>query len=129
MAQIIMTLDEFKVYLANKKIILDKITKKNVYLRYNIPGFVVTDKNILPVDANDVKYNIRADWVTQVTPDTQSSFKDLILDDYKIYAIKELRVRTGLVLKESKDIIDKYWDSWKTFVSKGEKHNGLSTVL
>jgi ribosomal protein L7/L12 len=115
-----MTLDEFKVYLANNKIILDKITKKNVYLRYDISGFVVTDKNILPVDANDVKYNIRADWVTQVTPDTQSSFKDLILDNYKIYAIKELRVRTGLGLKESKDIVDKYWESWYTYIKKGE---------
>lgn len=64
--------------------------------------------------ANDLSYMLRDKVVDLVTNDPNdpnalhASEIDMIYDGQWINAIKSLRTRTGLGLKESKDIVDKY---------------------
>jgi hypothetical protein len=61
--------------------------------------------------ANDLSYMLRDQVVDLVTNDPNAlhaSEIDMIYDGRWINAIKSLRTRTGLGLKESKDIVDKY---------------------
>jgi hypothetical protein len=61
--------------------------------------------------ANDLSYMLRDQVVDLVTNDPNAlhaSEIDMIYDGQWINAIKSLRTRTGLGLKESKDIVDKY---------------------
>lgn len=130
MAHTVMTHDEFKAYLKSKDIVIEKITETKVYIHFDLPGYPSpqeppVDRNLLPVEAMDAKYNLRGDWKDGIG----ESFKEAIIEHKKIPCIKMIREHTGLGLKEAKDLYEKYENIWRSFFLEGNNNDGgLSTI-
>jgi hypothetical protein len=108
-----MTHGEFITLCDNKGIDVEKISRNFVYINDGFDTSNTVDKfnNIILPNHSDTEVpggvDIRSDW-----GDVGNSLFDAILSNNRIRAIQIIRSNTGLMLKDSKNIMDDNWGAW-----------------
>jgi len=93
--------NRFEPVIADSQKIQD-VLNKLIQMQQNVIGNMNT-YNILQTAINDIRKNVAKNFILT------KEEKELIISDQKIAAIKAIRSRSGLGLKESKDIVDAWF--------------------
>ncbi len=99
--------NRFEPVIADSQKIQDVLTKL-IQIQQNLPNNdMIFTYDILQNAINEIRKNVAKNFILT------KEEKELIISDQKIAAIKAIRSRSGLGLKESKDIVDAWLVKYK----------------